>query len=77
MHEVWTDGEGWLAVLDRWGVRSRYDASGDRLKKEFWYGVHNQCESFIYLDLIVKNREIPIERYFKCWISTKLVWIKY
>jgi hypothetical protein len=25
---------------------------------QFCYGVYNQCESFIYLDLIVKNREI-------------------
>jgi hypothetical protein len=32
---------------------------------EFCYGVYNQCESFICLDLIVKNREVPIERYFK------------
>jgi hypothetical protein len=31
----------------------------------FCYGVYNQCELFIYLDLIVKNREVPIERYFK------------
>jgi hypothetical protein len=40
---------------------------------EFYYGVYNQCESFICLDLMVKNREIPIKRYFKWWISTKLV----
>jgi hypothetical protein len=32
---------------------------------EFCYGVYNQCESFICLDLMVKNREVPIERYFK------------
>jgi hypothetical protein len=32
---------------------------------EFCYGVYNQYESFIYLNLMVKNREIPIERYFK------------
>jgi hypothetical protein len=32
---------------------------------EFCYGMYNQCESFICLDLIVKNREVPIERYFK------------
>jgi hypothetical protein len=37
--------------------------------------MYNQYESFIYLDVIVKNREIPIEMYFKWWISTKLVWI--
>jgi hypothetical protein len=35
--------------------------------------VYNQCESFISLNLIVKNREIPIERYFKWWTGTKLV----
>jgi hypothetical protein len=35
------------------------------IKKEFCYGVYNQCESFIYLDLMVKNREVPIERSFK------------
>jgi hypothetical protein len=32
---------------------------------EFCYGVYNQHESFIYLDLMIKNREVPIERYFK------------
>jgi hypothetical protein len=32
---------------------------------EFYYSVYNQCESFIYVDLMVKNREIPIEIYFK------------
>jgi hypothetical protein len=32
---------------------------------EFCYGVYNQCESFIYLDLMVKNRNILIKRYFK------------
>jgi hypothetical protein len=40
---------------------------------DFCYSVYNQCESFIYLDLIVKNSEIIIERYFKWWISIKLV----
>jgi hypothetical protein len=30
--------------------------------KKFYYGVYNQCESFIYLDLMVKNMEVPIER---------------
>jgi hypothetical protein len=30
---------------------------------EFCYGVYNQCESFICLDIIVKNREIHIKRY--------------
>jgi hypothetical protein len=34
-------------------------------KLEFCYGVYNQCESFIYLDLMVKNKEVPIEKYFK------------
>jgi hypothetical protein len=33
-------------------------------KKEFCYSVYNQYESFIYLDLMVKNREVPIEWYF-------------
>jgi hypothetical protein len=28
---------------------------------------------FIYLDLMIRNRKITIERYFKWWISTKLV----
>jgi hypothetical protein len=32
---------------------------------DFCYGVYNQCELFIYLDLMVKNSEITIERYFK------------
>jgi hypothetical protein len=32
---------------------------------ELCYSVHNQCESFIYLNLIVKNMNILIERYFK------------
>jgi hypothetical protein len=32
---------------------------------KFCYGVYNQCESFIWLDLMVKNREVSIERYFK------------
>jgi hypothetical protein len=40
---------------------------------EFCYGVYNQCKSFICLDLMVKNKEILIESYFKWWISTKLV----
>jgi hypothetical protein len=36
-----------------------------------------QSESFIYLDLMVKNRKLRIERYFKWWISNKVVWIRY
>jgi hypothetical protein len=40
---------------------------------EFCYGVYNQCELFIYLDLMVKNRKILIESYVKWWTSTKLV----
>jgi hypothetical protein len=44
---------------------------------EFCYGVYNQRESFICLDLMVKNMEVPIERYFKWWTSNKLVWIRY
>jgi hypothetical protein len=31
---------------------------------EFCYGVYNQRESFICLDLMVKNRKMPIEKYF-------------
>jgi hypothetical protein len=26
---------------------------------------------------MIKNRDISIERYFKLYISTKLVWIRY
>jgi hypothetical protein len=44
---------------------------------EFCYNVCNQCESFIYLDLMVKNRKLPIKRYFKWWSSIKLVWNMY
>jgi hypothetical protein len=40
------------------------------------YDVYNQYELFIYLDLMVKNREVPIERYFKWWNSIKLLWIR-
>jgi hypothetical protein len=40
---------------------------------EFCYSVYNQYETFICLDLIVKNIEMPIERYFKWWTSIKLV----
>jgi hypothetical protein len=32
-------------------------------KEKFSYGVTNQCETFIYLNLI--NREVSIKRYFK------------
>jgi hypothetical protein len=39
--------------------------------------MYNQYESFIYLDLIVKNREVSIERYFNWWISNKLVRVRY
>jgi hypothetical protein len=42
-------------------------------KIEFCYGVFNQCELFICLDIMVKNMEVLIERYFKWWVSTKLV----
>jgi hypothetical protein len=38
---------------------------GRRSLIEFCYSVYNQYESFICLDLIVKNIEIPIKRYFK------------
>jgi hypothetical protein len=34
-------------------------------KKEFCYGVTNQRESFIYLNLMIKNRKVFIERHFK------------
>jgi hypothetical protein len=44
------------------------------------YGVYN-CESFINLNLMVKNRKISIERYFLsgrsvpnyCGLSTKII----
>jgi hypothetical protein len=26
---------------------------------------------------MIKNRSVPIERYFKWWSSTKLVWTRY
>jgi hypothetical protein len=32
-----------------------------------------QRESFICLDLMIKNRKVPIKRYFKWCISIKLV----
>jgi hypothetical protein len=32
---------------------------------EFYYSVTNEREPFIYLDLMVKNGEVLIERYFK------------
>jgi hypothetical protein len=35
------------------------------IRLEFCYGVYNQHESFIYLDLMVKNRKISIDMYFK------------
>jgi hypothetical protein len=35
------------------------------LINEFCYGVYNQYESFICLGLMVKNREVTIEMYFK------------
>jgi hypothetical protein len=47
------------------------------LKYEFCYSVYNQRELFICLDLIVKNREISIEMYFKWWAGTKLMWVVY
>jgi hypothetical protein len=34
-------------------------------QNEFCHAVYNQYESFIYLDIMVKNREVPIEIYFK------------
>jgi hypothetical protein len=45
-----------------------------RLINEFCYRVYNQLELLIYLDLMIKNKEIRIylKRYFKC-TSTKLV----
>jgi hypothetical protein len=38
--------------------------------------MYNQRELFIYLDLMIKNIKISIERYFKWWTSIKLVWIR-
>jgi hypothetical protein len=45
--------------------------------KEFCYGVSNQYELFICVDLMVKNREVALKSYFKWWTSTKLVWVMY
>jgi hypothetical protein len=39
--------------------------------------MYNQRESFICLDLIVKNRNVAIERYFKWQSNTKLKEILY
>jgi hypothetical protein len=44
----------------------------ESLFTEFCYGMYNQCESFIWLDLMIKNRKISIKRYFKWWNSIKL-----
>jgi hypothetical protein len=41
--------------------------------KEFCYSVWNQRKSFICPDLMIKNIEIYIMRYFKWWINIKLV----
>jgi hypothetical protein len=49
----------------------------DRKFYEFYYSVYNQRGPFICLDLIVKNSELHIERYFKWWTSTKLVCVRY
>jgi hypothetical protein len=46
----------------------------NQLSIEFCYNVYNRRETFIYLDLMVKNREVPIKRYYT---STKLVWASY
>jgi hypothetical protein len=53
-------------------AHARMHAAGGTLEEgqtiiieEFSYGVYNQCELFICLDLMVKNRDIFIERYFK------------
>jgi hypothetical protein len=40
---------------------------------EFCYSVYNQLELFIYLDLMVKSREIFIVMHFKWRGSIKLV----
>jgi hypothetical protein len=37
----------------------------NHIYNKFCYDVYNQCESFICLDLMFKNIEIPIEMYFK------------
>jgi hypothetical protein len=51
--------------------------SVDHFKEEFCFSIINQRESFICSDLMIKNREVSIERYFKWWISIKLVCIMY
>jgi hypothetical protein len=38
--------------------------------QEFCYSVYNQCELFL-------KTGVPIERYFKWWTGTKLVWVRY
>jgi hypothetical protein len=49
-------------------------SEGKLVTYEFCYGVYNL---FIYLNLMVKNMEVSIERYFKWWTSIKLVWTRY
>jgi hypothetical protein len=41
---------------------------------EFCYSMYNQREPLNYLNLMIKNMEVRIERYLKQWISIKLVW---
>jgi hypothetical protein len=35
--------------------------------------MYNQYVLFIYVDLMIKNRKISIEKYFNWWINIKLV----
>jgi hypothetical protein len=62
----------YLSYLKNWSYKK-----SNIIFDEFYYSVSNQCELFICLDLIIKNREVYIERYFKWWIGTKLMWARY
>jgi hypothetical protein len=51
-----------MACLEMLEVEQQFPFHSEPFCFEFCYGVYNQYESFIYLDLIVKNREVSIER---------------
>jgi hypothetical protein len=40
---------------------------------EFCHYMYNQRESFVWIDLMVKNRERSIKKYFKWCTNIKLV----
>jgi hypothetical protein len=64
-------------ISEPFTVKHRRGEGMEATPLEFCYGVYNQRELFICLDLMVKNREIPIKMYFKLWINIKLVWVSY